>query len=82
MEESSVQLKARLKMVERALERSERLAVASRYAGAIMHEVNNPLEAITNLVYLTKSAKDNPAQVLENMVVIEDQLKMLGRVTK
>ncbi len=81
MEESLMQLKARLEMAERALERSERLAVASRYAGAIMHEVNNPLEAITNLVYLTKSEK-NLTQVLENMAVIEDQLKILGRVTK
>src|SRR5580698_5046853 len=82
MEESLVQLKARLEIAERALERSERLAVANRYAGAIIHEVNNPLEAITNLVYLTKSEKDNPAQILENMAVIEDQLKILGRVTK
>ena len=33
-----------------------------------MHEVNNPLEAITNLVYLTKVQKDSPQQVLENML--------------
>src|SRR5580698_3067034 len=81
MEESLVQLKARLEIAERALERSERLAVASRYAGAIMHEVNNPLEAITNLVYLTKIQKGDPKQVFENMLVIEGQLETLGRVT-
>lgn len=46
-----------------------------------MHEVNNPLEAITNLVYLTKIQSDQPNQVVENMIVIEDQLKTLGRVT-
>ena len=68
-------LRERLNQAEMALERSERLAVASRYAGAIMHEVNNPLEAITNLVYLTKLQKDSPHQVLENMLVIEEQLK-------
>ena len=67
----------RSEMAERALERSERPAVANRY-GAIIHEVNNPLEAITNLVYLTKSERDNPAQVLENMAVIEDQFKDIG----
>src|SRR5580658_1296379 len=82
MEEAVAQLRARLEQAERALERSERLAVASRYAGAILHEVNNPLEAITNLVYITKAGKDNPAQVFENMTVIEDQLKTLGRVTR
>jgi C4-dicarboxylate-specific signal transduction histidine kinase len=75
------ELRERLHQAEMALERSERLAVASRYAGAIMHEVNNPLEAITNLVYLTKTQKDAPHQVLENMLVIEEQLKTLGRVT-
>lgn len=74
-------LRERLHQAEMALERSERLAVASRYAGAIMHEVNNPLEAITNLVYLTTIQKDIPHQVFENMLVIEEQLKTLGRVT-
>lgn len=71
----------RLREAEKALERSERLAVASRYASAIMHEVNNPLEAITNLVYLTKAQKDEPEQVLQNMLIIEEQLETLGRVT-
>ena len=41
-------LRRKLDQAERALEKSERLGVASRYAGAIMHEVNNPLEAMTN----------------------------------
>ena len=71
----------RLREAEKALERSERLAVASRYASAIMHEVNNPLEAITNLVYLTKAQRDEPEQVLQNMLIIEEQLETLGRVT-
>lgn len=69
-------------MAERALERCEKIALASRYAGAIMHEVNNPLEAITNLVYLTKVQKDDPAQVFENMEIVEQQLKTLARVTQ
>jgi len=74
-------LRRRLNQCEEALQRCERLAVASRYAGAVMHEVNNPLAAITNLVFLTKLQADNPALVLENMDVIETQLVTLGRVT-
>jgi signal transduction histidine kinase len=74
-------LRDRLAQAEKALERSERLVVASRYAGAIMHEVNNPLKAIINIVYLTKIQKSNPNQVFENMCVIEEQLKLLSRVT-
>ena len=56
-------------MAEEALQRSERLAVASRYAGAVMHEINNPLEALTNLVYLTKQAPHNVSSVLQNMEI-------------
>jgi signal transduction histidine kinase len=82
MEKANKQtLRERLNQAEAALERCERLAIASRYAAAIMHEVNNPLEAITNLVYLTKTQRNSPQQVLENMLVIEEQLKTLGRVT-
>jgi len=40
---------------EAALVRAERLASAGRLSAAIAHEVNNPLEALTNLLYLTKA---------------------------
>jgi signal transduction histidine kinase len=76
------ELERRLDQAEQALERSERLAVASRYAGAVMHEVNNPLEAMTNLVYLTKTQPTDPDQVYQNMVTVEEQLAAIGRITK
>ncbi len=41
---------------EEALRRSEKLAVAGRLAATIAHEINNPLEAVTNLVYLARTA--------------------------
>jgi PAS domain S-box-containing protein len=37
---------------EHALRQSEKLAAAGRLAASISHEINNPLEAITNLLYL------------------------------
>ena len=37
---------------EAALLMSEKLAVAGRLAASIAHEINNPLEAVTNLLYL------------------------------
>ena len=80
-EASQTDLKQRLRQVEGALEQCQRMALASRLAGALMHEVNNPLEAITNLVYLTKLRKDDPALVSENMGIIEQQLAILGKVT-
>lgn len=74
-------LEQRLPRVEEALERCERMTLANRYAGAIMHEVNNPLEAIANLVYLTKIQKNNPDVVSGNMEIVEQQLAILSQVT-
>ena len=41
---------------EDALRRTEKLAAAGRLAASIAHEVNNPLEAVTNLLYLIRQA--------------------------
>jgi signal transduction histidine kinase len=39
-------------LAQEALLRSEKLAVTGRLAASIAHEINNPLEAITNLLFL------------------------------
>lgn len=41
---------------ELALRQNEKLAAVGRLASTISHEINNPLEATTNLLYLAKSA--------------------------
>jgi PAS domain S-box-containing protein len=40
------------KRVQEALIQSEKLAATGRMAAGIAHEINNPLEAVTNLAYL------------------------------
>jgi len=40
------------KKSEEVLRQTEKLAVAGRFAASIAHEINNPLEAITNCLYL------------------------------
>lgn len=44
------------KAIEEALRRSEKLAAAGRIAGALAHEINNPLSAVTNILYLLENA--------------------------
>ena len=39
------------------LQRTEKLAAAGRLAASIAHEINNPLEAVTNCLYLMSQAK-------------------------
>jgi signal transduction histidine kinase len=43
---------------QEALRRSEKLAVTGRLAASIAHEINNPLEAVTNLLFLMRSGPD------------------------
>lgn len=43
---------------ELALKESEKLAGAGRLAASIAHEINNPLEAVTNLLYLALQTAD------------------------
>ena len=40
------------KVAEEAMLRAEKLAVAGRLAASVAHEINNPLEAVANLLYL------------------------------
>jgi PAS domain S-box-containing protein len=42
------------KRAEQALMQSEKLAAVGRLASSIAHEINNPLEAVTNLTYLAR----------------------------
>jgi PAS domain S-box-containing protein len=46
----------RRKQAEAALLQSEKLAVAGRLAASVAHEINNPLAAVTNLLYLIEGA--------------------------
>ncbi len=54
-----------LKQTREALIRSEKLAVVGRLAATISHEINNPLAAVTNLLYLIKkNSKDEMVKAL------------------
>lgn len=65
---------------EAALIKTERLATAGRLAATIAHEINNPLEAVTNLIYLARSA---PAgEVRTYLQMVEDELARIARITK
>jgi len=69
------------KKAEHALRMSERLASVGRLAATIAHEINNPLEAATNLVYLAKHravSKD----LHEFLAAAEEELTRISHLTK
>jgi signal transduction histidine kinase len=45
------------KQAEKALLQTEKLAAVGRLAASIAHEINNPLESVTNLLYLARGAE-------------------------
>ncbi len=48
------------KRAEKALLQSEKLSAVGRLASSIAHEINNPLESVTNLIYLAQQVAQNP----------------------
>ncbi len=64
------------KKVEKALHTSEKLATVGRLAATIAHEINNPLEAVTNLVYLAQSCMQNA----EGKTFLEQAQQELARM--
>jgi signal transduction histidine kinase len=46
-----------VRLQDEALRRSEKLAAVGQLASSIAHEINNPLESITNLLYLIRQSK-------------------------
>lgn len=50
------------KLAQAALVQAEQLAATGRLAASIAHEINNPLEAVTNLLYLLRDEQDSEAR--------------------
>jgi signal transduction histidine kinase len=64
---------------EEALRRTEKLAVAGRLAASIAHEINNPLTAVTNLLFLVRSGRDL-AEVQSYAAQAEDELRRVTEI--
>ena len=69
------------KKAENALHTAERLASVGRLAATIAHEINNPLEALTNLVYLARNA-DNQKDAQVYLAGAEEELERVSHLTR
>lgn len=69
------------KLAEEALRNSEKLAATGRMAATIAHEINNPLEAVTNLIYLARNTASEP-MIRNWLESAEQELARVSHITK
>ena len=65
---------------EAALRQSEKLAAVGQLASTIAHEINNPLESVTNLLYLAKTSPHRE-EILSYLNTAEVELRRVSAIT-
>lgn len=65
-----------------ALIHTEKLAAAGRLSAAIAHEINNPLEAVTNLIYLIQSSPETSNEVRNYAATALSELNRLAHIAR
>jgi PAS domain S-box-containing protein len=68
------------KRAEQALVQSEKLAAVGRLASSISHEINNPLEAITNLLYLIRNDEALPSSLIDYVSTAQSELERVCQI--
>ncbi len=68
------------KKAELALQQTDKLAIVGRLASSIAHEINNPLESVTNLLYLAEHA-DTLEQARQYIRTAEVELRRVSAIT-
>jgi PAS domain S-box-containing protein len=70
------------KRSEEALRRSEKLAATGRLAASIAHEINNPLEAVTNLLFLLRNYCQLQEPALKYAEMADHEVQRITEITQ
>jgi PAS domain S-box-containing protein len=71
-----------LRLAQQAAIEAEKHATAGRMAATIAHEINNPLEAVTNFIYLAQTSKDLPQEAREHLDAADRELSRAAQITR
>jgi signal transduction histidine kinase len=61
---------------------AEKLAAAGRMAATIAHEINNPLEAVTNFIYLARTTPGIPEPVARHLEIADRELTRVAQIAQ
>ena len=67
--------------LQHALQNAEKFAIAGKLAGTIAHDINNPLEGVTNLVYLIATTSREQS-IREYANTAQHELSRVGDITR
>jgi PAS domain S-box-containing protein len=70
------------KRAQEALVRSEKLASTGRMAATIAHEINNPLAAAMNAVYLVRMEENLAPHLGELLTTVDEELRRAAQITR
>lgn len=70
------------KRSETALIKTEKLAAAGRLAAALAHEINNPLQAVTNLLELIGQSSQLGKQERDYVAMATEELERISHLTR
>lgn len=79
---SMVQNVTERKRAEEALLRSEKLATVGRMAATMAHEINNPLAAVTNALYLARTNLDSSEMAQQYLDMADQELERVAHITR
>jgi len=86
LEEYSKNLEKLVEERTRQLQDKERLATIGQIAGMVGHDIRNPLQAITNEIFIVKetitnaTAEKNKKEKLESLGLIEEQTDYISKI--
>ena len=67
------------RMAEDALRQNEKLAAVGRLAASISHEINNPLESVTNLIYLAQNSQ-RMEEISRFLEMADEQVRRVSHI--
>jgi PAS domain S-box-containing protein len=70
------------KRAEEALRKTEKLAAAGRLAASIAHEINNPLESVTNLLYLLRHQPSLDREAIAYADLAQQEISRVAEMTQ
>ena len=64
------------------LRRTEKLAAAARLSATVAHEINNPLEAVGNLLFIAKTSNGISPDIADVLTMAEQELARISHITR